>query len=175
MAATGVVLPLTLLLLAAERGVELVINARHARELRRRGAVWMERDGFGMLVAVQALLFAGLALEGALAPWTGVSWWTWPLLGVALILQGARYWVIATLGWRWTVRVATVPGSPRVTGGPYRWVRHPNYLVVALETLVLPAAFGAWATLALVLPFTLVALARRIRREERALKALPGG
>lgn len=173
MAATGLLLPVTLLLLAAERGLELALNARHARELRRRGAVWAERDGLGLIVAAQALLFAGLAAEGALAPWSGTSAWTWPLLAVAALLQGVRYWVIATLGWRWAVRVVTVPGAPRVTTGPYRWLRHPNYVVVALEALVLPAAFAAWGTLLVVLPLQGLALARRIRREEAALQALP--
>lgn len=170
-----VVLAATLALLGAERAMELVLNARHARELRARGAVWVERDGLPFIVAVQALLFAGLALEGGLAPWAGRHAWTWPLLGVAVLLQALRYWVIATLGWRWTVRVATVPGLPRVTGGPYRFLTHPNYLVVALETLVLPLAFAAWGTLAVVLPLNLAALAYRIWREEAALRASPRG
>lgn len=171
------VLAVTLVALGAERALELWLNARHAAQLRRHGAVWVERDGLGMLVLVQALLFLGLAVEGGRAPWAGVSWWTWPLLGVAVLLQGLRYWVITTLGWRWTIRVATVPGAPRITKGPYRWpwLRHPNYVVVALETLTLPLAFAAWATLLVVLPLNLVALAHRIRREEAALQALPGG
>lgn len=169
---TGV-LTATLAVLAAERLVEVAINRRNARRLRAAGAVWAGADGFVLIVLVQGLLFWGLVFEGALAPWTRVAWWTWPLLGVAVLAQVVRYWVIRTLGWRWTVRVVTVPGAGRIEGGPYRFLRHPNYLVVAAETLVLPLAFSAWVTLAVALPLNLVALARRIRVEERALAASP--
>lgn len=165
----------TLAALGAERMFELWLNRQHAQELRRNGAVWIGKDGFGLILLVQVLLVAGLVVEGALAPWSRVGWWTWALLAAALLLQGLRYWVIATLGWRWTIRVATVPGSPRIVRGPYRFLRHPNYVVVALETLVLPLAFACWGTLLVVLPLNLVALRRRIRLEERALRALPGG
>lgn len=159
-------------LLAAERGLELVIHHRNAARLRAAGAVWVERDGFLAILAAQVVLFGGLAAEGTLAPWAGPHAWTWPLLVVALALQALRYWVIATLGWRWSVRVVTVPGAPRITKGPYgwAWMRHPNYVVVALEALVLPLAFAAWGTLLVAAPLQLAALAHRIRIEETALR-----
>ena len=93
----------------------------------------------------------------------------WGLLGLYGLLQLGRLWVIASLGGRWTTRVIVVPGAPRVTRGPYRFLRHPNYLVVALEIPVLPLAFGAWQ---IALGFglaNLALLAQRIRVEERAL------
>lgn len=158
-------------LLAAERLAELAINRRNARRLRERGAVWLGRDGFGLILAAQVLLFLMLGAEVALAPWSATGWWTWPLLAVALLAQGLRYWCIATLGERWSVRVVTVPGAPRIASGPYRFLPHPNYLVVLLEVLVLPLAFHAWLTALALVPLKLVALARRIRLEERALQA----
>lgn len=155
---------------AVERLAELAVNRRNARRLRERSAVWERDDGFGLILLAQAALFGGLAVEATLAPWAAVGAWTWPLLGAALAAQVVRWWVIATLRERWSVRVVTVPGAPRVTTGPYRWTTHPNYAVVLAEAVVLPLAFLAWGTLLLALPLTAVALRRRIRREEAALR-----
>lgn len=159
-----------MLLLAAERIAELVINRRNTRWLSERGAVWLGRDGFEMILAAQIVLFVGVTLEVALAPWAGTSWWTWPLLGLLVLAQLIRYWCIATLGPRWNIRVVTLPGSPRVTGGPYRFLTHPNYVVVMAEVVILPLAFGAWITLLVLVPLKATALLRRIRLEEGALR-----
>ena len=95
----------------------------------------------------------------------------WGLLGLYGLLQAGRLWTIASLGPRWTTRVIVLPETPLVTRGPYRFLRHPNYLVVALEIPVLPFAFGAWQ---IALGFGLANLAllgHRIRVEQRALAA----
>lgn len=158
-------------ILLAERALELALNARHVAWLRARGARFEPRDGFGLILLSQAALFTLWPAEASLAPWAwGVGWWTWPLLALAALAQAVRYWVIATLGRRWSVRVVTLPGAPRIARGPYRFLPHPNYAVVLTESIVLPLAFGAWATAALVAPLHLVALRRRIRIEERALR-----
>ena len=163
-------LAVVILLMAAERGVELAINRRNSAWLREQGAVWMGKDGFPLILASQVVLFAGTATEATLAPWAGTAWWTWPALLLLALAQVLRYWCIATLGRRWSIRVVTLPGAPRITGGPYRFLPHPNYLVVISEALLLPLAFGAWATLAIVVPLQAVALLRRIRLEEGALR-----
>jgi methyltransferase len=90
-------------------------------------------------------------------------------LGVFAVLQGLRIWVLASLGPFWTTRVLTLPGAPMVKRGPYRWVRHPNYLVVIGEIAVLPLAFGAWDVAILFSVLNLALLAWRIRIEDRAL------
>ncbi|MEA3200609.1 MAG: methyltransferase [Thermoplasmata archaeon] len=167
-------LAVVVLLLLAERAAELALNRRNARRLAASGAVWLRADGFGLILASQVALVAGLVLEGGFAPWAGTGWWTWPLLAVALLCQAFRYWAIGTLGWRWSIRVVTVPGAPRVVAGPYRWVPHPNYAAVMVEALALPLAFGAWLTALAMVPLLGVALARRIRREERALRSGSG-
>src|SRR3546814_17533688 len=86
--------------------------------------------------------------------------------GLFLLLQVGRFWVLRTLGTRWTTRVIVLPGEPLVTGGPFRFVRHPNYVIVAAEIAVLPLAFGLWKV---ALVFSLVnaaILTIRIRTEK---------
>lgn len=165
----GPVFSATLLLLAAERAAELLLNRRHARWLAAHGARWHAPDGFGLILAAQALLFTLLPAEVAFAPWVRTGWWTWPALGAVLLAQALRYWAIATLGPRWSIRVVTLPGAPRIAHGPYRFFPHPNYVAVFAEVVVLPLAFGAWLTLLVLAPLKLVALRRRIHLEERAL------
>lgn len=171
MAAALFVVAAVLAALCAERAFELVLDRRNARWLARHGARFVADDGFGLIVVAQVTLIAGTAFEASAAPWAAVGWWTWAGVALLAIAQAARYSAIAALGRRWCVRVATLPGAPRVTGGPYRFMAHPNYAAVALEALALPFAFHAWSTLAIAGTLTLVALARRIRREERALRA----
>ena len=93
------------------------------------------------------------------------------LLAVFIGLQGARVWVITTLGDRWTTRIITLPGEPLVRRGPYRFVSHPNYLVVAAEILILPLAFGlVWFALIFSL-LNIAMMAVRISSEAEALRA----
>ena len=93
----------------------------------------------------------------------------WPLLVLFALLQAARLWVIASLGRYWTTRIITVPGAPLVRRGPYRWIKHPNYLVVAAEIAVLPLAFGAWEIALVFSALNALLLYHRIRVEEAAL------
>jgi methyltransferase len=96
------------------------------------------------------------------------------LLATFFLLQLARLWVLATLGPYWTTRVITLPGAPLVHAGPYRYVKHPNYLIVALEIAVLPLAFGSWA---IALVFSLLngaLLGVRISSEDKALASRTG-
>ena len=95
---------------------------------------------------------------------------SWAWLGVFAVLQLLRVWVIATLGPRWTTRIIVLPGAPLVAAGPYRFVSHPNYCIVAAEILVLPLVFGlVWYGLAFSV-FNALVLWVRIRAEEAALK-----
>lgn len=155
---------------ALERATEVAIDRRNARELARRGARWHGRDdGFALILLAQGILFAGTFVEGSFAAWAGPKPWTWPCVALLLLAQVVRYWCIATLGWRWSVRVVTLPGTPRVASGPYRYLPHPNYAVVMAEAVLLPLAFGAYATLLVAAPLQLFALVRRVRIEDAAL------
>lgn len=160
-------------LLAAERLLELAINRHNTRLLAQRGAIWTPNDGLRPILLAQVVLFLALPAEALFAPWSSVGWWTWTLLGIAVLAQALRYWCIATLGERWSIRVVTVPGAPRIERGPYRFLRHPNYLAVATEALVFPLAFGAVGTVLVVFPLQLWAILRRVRVEERALRGAP--
>jgi len=102
-----------------------------------------------------------------LAPW-------WPMwLAVLAGAEGLRYWAISTLGPRWNTRILVLPGAPLVSDGPYRFMRHPNYIAVALELLSVPLIFGAWITAAAasVLNAALL-IGIRIPAEERALSSV---
>ncbi len=152
------------LLVALQRLAELGYARRNARRLLAAGGVEHGAGHYPLFVALHgAWLVALFVLVPAEAPAD------WGLLGLYGLLQLGRLWVIASLGGRWTTRVIVVPGAALVTRGPYRFLRHPNYLVVALEIPVLPLAFGAWQ---IALGFglaNLALLAQRIRVEERAL------
>lgn len=151
-------------LVAALRLAELALARRNTRRLLARG--WMEAGGghYPLLVALHgAWLGALLLLVPADAPPS------WPLIGLYGLLQAARAWVIWSLGPLWTTRVVTRADAPLVRRGPYRWLDHPNYAIVAAEIPLLPLAFGAWE---LALGFgaaNLALLAVRVRAENRAL------
>lgn len=156
-----------LALVAAQRLVELWLSARNTRRLLARGAREVGAGHYPLMVVLHAgwLVMTGLTTSPLTQP-------SWPLLGLYLALQAARVWVIASLGPYWTTRIITLDGAPLVKRGPYRWLRHPNYLIVALEIAILALAFGLPA---IALIFTLLnasALAVRITAEARALAPL---
>jgi methyltransferase len=153
------------------RGVELGVSTRNVRRLRTRGAVEHGRGHYPAMVAFHAALLAACALEPSVEP----APWPWaaalPAAAAVLLAQALRWWVIATLGERWSTRVLVLPGAAPVRGGPYRWLRHPNYLAVTVEVLALPLACGAWRTALLGTVANAIILAVRIRAEEQALGA----
>lgn len=154
--------------LALERGVELVVSARHARRLRARGGVEVGRGHYGAMVAFHAAFLVACAVEAVAWPGPPPPAAFGALAG-ALLAQGLRWWAIAALGERWSTRVIVVPGAPPVTEGPYRHLRHPNYLAVVLEMALVPLAFGSWRTALAFSAGNAALLAVRIRAEERAL------
>jgi methyltransferase len=152
------------LLVALQRVIEVVYARRNERRLRAAGGIEVGRRHYPLFFVLHgAWLLALLVSVPANAPVH------WPLLMLFAGLQVARLWVIATLGPAWTTRIITLPGAPLVTRGPYRWTRHPNYLIVAAEIAVLPLAFGAWALAVVFSIANAVLLAHRIRTENRAL------
>jgi methyltransferase len=155
-----------LFLVVVQRLVEVVYAERNTRALRARGAVEVGRAHYPLIVLLHAAWLAAIAL--LLPQGVTIHWWA---LGIFIALQLARVWVIATLGPYWTTRIITLEGAPVVRKGPYRFVRHPNYLVVAGEIAALPLAFGE---LNVAIAFTLLnaaMLAWRIRQEDTALAA----
>jgi len=146
-----------------QRVGELWLSNRNTRRLLASGAREYGASHYPLIVAVHALWLIGL-------------WWLAPdrpidgfWLGLFVLIEIARIWVLATLGRRWTTRIIVLPNAPLVRRGPYRFVNHPNYLVVVGEIAVLPLVFGLWR---IALIFTLLnaaVIAIRIREENRAL------
>lgn len=157
------------LFLVAQRLIELRISARHAKALTARGAVEYGRAHFPLIVLVHTLLPLGMIAEVAfLGARPGPAWPFWA--GSFAIGQLLRYAAIRALGPFWNVRVLVVPGAPLVRTGPYRLLKHPNYLGVVIELLAAPMLFGAWRTALVVSLLNAFALSLRIRCEERALR-----
>jgi methyltransferase len=153
-------------LVTLQRLGELILARRNTDRLRAHGAYEVAAGHYPLIVALHAAWLAGLwyfVLSGSA---DSVSW-AW--LGVFVILQALRVWVIATLGPRWTTRIMVLPGAPLVVGGPYRFVSHPNYCVVAAEILVLPLVFGLIGYGLVFSVLNAAILWIRIRAEEAAL------
>jgi methyltransferase len=155
---------------ALERVGELVLSRRNAARAFARGAVEVGQAHYRFMAAFHTLFLVACAAEAAVRPFPGALGWA--ALAGAIAAQGLRYWAISTLGERWNVRVIVVPGAAPVVAGPYRWVRHPNYVAVAMEMALVPLVHGAWLT---ALVFSLgngLLMVVRIRAEEAALGRL---
>jgi methyltransferase len=157
-----------LALVTAQRLGELVLARRNTKRLLARGGREVGAAHYLLIVVLHAAWLLGLWYFAVLGAQAGqevnLAW-----LGVFVVLQLGRVWVIASLGSRWTTRIVVLPGEPLVRRGPYRFVSHPNYWVVAGEIIVLPLAFGLTA---FGLVFTVLNAAMmwiRIRAEAAAL------
>jgi methyltransferase len=159
---------------AGERLLELVLSQRHERALRARGAVEAGARHYPLMVGVHVLLLAAAPAEVLLLDRPFLPWLGWPMVAVVAATMALRYWVVLTLGERWTTRVLVVPGAPLVARGPYRFLRHPNYLAVALEVVALPLVHTAWLAALVCGVANLLVLARRIRVEDAALRGVLG-
>lgn len=157
-------------LVAAERVVELVLSKRHAaRTLARGGQLADSRAAYAAMVAFHTLFLAAAPLEVVVA---GRPCRPLQAALMTALLAGSmalRYWAIATLGERWNTRVIVVPGEAAIDRGPYRFLRHPNYVAVVVEMFALPLVHGAWVTALAASAGNALLLAHRIRTEERAL------
>ncbi|NXY95958.1 isoprenylcysteine carboxyl methyltransferase family protein [Streptomyces sp. BR123] len=160
---------LLVLLVAAERFAELAVARRNGAWSKARGGREHGAGHYPAMVALHTALLLGCLIE----PWAAhrpfLPLLGWPALVLVLAAQGLRWWCIGTLGRRWHTRVLIVPGLPLITSGPYRYLRHPNYLAVVVEGMALPLVHTAWLT---ALGFSLlnaVLLTLRIRCEDDAL------
>jgi methyltransferase len=152
-----------LALVTLQRIGELVLARYNTGRLLARGAIEIGANHYPLVVAVHAAWLIAL--------------WVWGrdqqvnLLALALFvaMQGLRLWILATLGRRWTTRIIVLPGEPLVASGPYRWLKHPNYLIVALEIAVVPLTLGMPVFAAVFTLLNALVLYRRIRAENAAL------
>jgi methyltransferase len=158
-----------LLAVAAQRLSELALSRRNARWAFERGGIELRGDQHRPMVVLHGLFLVGcavevLALERRFTPALSI-----PMLVLLAAAQALRVWTQVALGPRWNTRVIVVPSLPRVRSGPYRFLRHPNYLAVVVEGVALPLVHGAWLTAALFSLANARLLRARIRCEEAAL------
>jgi methyltransferase len=152
-----------LALVTLQRVGELWLSNRNTARLLAQGAREVGASHYPLIVVVHAL-------------WLAALWWAAPghhifafWLALYVLLEIARIWVLATLGQRWTTRIIVLPGAPLVRRGPYRFVNHPNYVVVIGEIAVLPLVFGLWQVAFIFTLLNAAVLTVRIREENRAL------
>lgn len=162
-----------ILVVGMQRLAELAIAGRNSRWAREQGGYEAGKEHYLLIVSVHLLWFLGMAGEfvrGATPP----AWWPVPA-ALFLLAQFLRYWCLYSLGRHWNTRIWVIPGRKPIIRGPYRYMRHPNYLAVIVEILTLPLALGAFWTAAVVsLLNLLILLGVRIPAEERALAAATG-
>ena len=162
------------LLVGAERLVELVVAKRNLRWSLTRGAAVQGQSHYPFMVVLHVGLLAGCLVEVLAAQRPFIPALSWTMFGLVLAAQALRWWCITALGKQWNTQIVVIPGAPRITQGPYRysWLPHPNYIAVAVEGFALPLVGGAWVT---ALVFTLLnagLMAARIRAENAALGKL---
>ena len=129
---------------ALERLAELLISRRNLAWARSQGG---EEFGFGhypFMVVLHTGLLVACLIEAAQRPFIPVLGWS--MFAVVVLAQGLRWWCITTLGPRWNTRIVVIPGLPLVASGPYRWLRHPNYVAVVVEGIALPLVHTGWIT-----------------------------
>jgi methyltransferase len=157
---------------AVARGVELAVSERNRRWSMAQGGVESGAGHYPVMVLLHTGLLAGavvevLALDRPFLPWLG-----WPMLALLVASHALRWWCISSLGRQWCTRIVVVPGRSAVTSGPYRFLRHPNYLAVVLEGIALPLVHTAWVTAAVFTVLNAALLRVRIAAEEQALRSL---
>jgi methyltransferase len=160
-----------LAVIAGERGFELILSRRNARRAFDRGGIEVGQSHYSAIVIFHVLFLVSCAIESLIRqrPFAGAIA-TLALSGT-IAAQSLRYWAVRALGERWNTRVIVVPGQAPVTSGPFRYLRHPNYLAVVMELACLPMIRGLWIT---ALGFSVgnaVLLSIRIPIEEHALGA----
>ncbi|WDR02645.1 isoprenylcysteine carboxylmethyltransferase family protein [Devosia algicola] len=155
-----------LVLVIGQRLVELRIAKRNTVALLARGGRELGADHYWLIVALHTAWIGTLVLSG----WQQPLLWGW--VGVYLVLQAGRFWILRSLGGRWTTRIIIVD-EPAIQRGPYRFVRHPNYWLVAAELIAVPMALGLyWVAIVFTL-LNAAMMVKRIRAENTALASLP--
>ena len=155
---------------AVERIAEMLVAERNRAWSRARGGIEFGGGHYPVMVVLHAALLVGCLVEAVhrlFIPALG-----WPMLVIVVAAQGLRWWCITTLDRQWNTRVLVIPGAARVTGGPYRFFSHPNYVAVIAEGVALPLVHSAWVTAITFTVLNAMLLTARINVESAALASL---
>ena len=152
-----------------QRLIELLIARRNEKWMLSQGAFEAGAAHYPIMVTMHVAFFISFLLEVVVLGRSLSPFWM-VLLGIFLLTQMARIWCLLSLGKFWNTKIIILPGADVVRRGPYRWLRHPNYLIVSMELLVLPLLFGAYFTAILYSLLNVWMLSVRIPAEEKALK-----
>ncbi|WP_345239024.1 isoprenylcysteine carboxyl methyltransferase family protein [Pontibacillus salipaludis] len=159
------------LFIIAQRLIEVAVAKRNEIWMLRHGAIEVAGGHYKWIVLVHSLFFVSVGLEA----WNKelvISDWKGFLLGAFFVTQGFRIWCLTSLGRFWNTKIIVLPGAELVAKGPYKWMKHPNYVVVGLEFVIIPLLFNAYMS-AVLFPLLHLALMKvRIPHEERALTKL---
>ena len=161
-------MPIVLGFVIGQRLGELWLARRNTLRLRNQGAVEVGAAHYPLFILLHAAWIISIAV---IVPIDAPA--NLPLLAIFLLLQLGRIWVIASLGRYWTTRIISLPGAKLVRSGPFKLIRHPNYLIVAAEIAVLPLVFGAWQLAAIFSLLNASLILHRIRVEDEALSHRP--
>ena len=155
-----------------QRMAELLLARRNESWLRQHGAREFGHGHYPFLIALHAAFFLSLILEVLFVGNGPASWW-WLPCGLFVCAQVLRYWSIASLGRRWNTKIMVLPDAPPLHRGPYRFLRHPNYVAVAVELLVIPLMWQAYFTAVIFTLLNALIMSVRIPTETRALSPPP--
>ena len=155
---------------AVERIAEMLVAERNRAWSRARGGIEFGAGHYPVMVVLHAALLVGCLVEAVHRPFIPAL--GWPMLVIVVAAQGLRWWCITTLDRQWNTRVLVIPGAARVTGGPYRFFSHPNYVAVIAEGVALPLVYSAWVTATMFTVLNAMLLTARINVENAALASL---
>ncbi len=157
-----------LFFLLAQRLVELAVARRHEKILKGRGAIEVDSRGYKVIVIMHAAFFASILAESLLLHRAVNRYWI-ILLAIFVAAQALRYWAIGSLDVYWNTKILVAPDHPLIRKGPYRFMKHPNYLAVITEIAVIPLVFSCYLTAVVFSVLNALALRRRIRIETQSL------
>lgn len=160
---------LFILLIGAERLVELAVSRRNAQWSFAHGGREFGQGHYPVMVGMHALLLVSCVAEVATQHRPFLPWLGWPMVALVVASTAMRWWCVATLGRHWNPRLIVIPGAPLVRRGPYRLIHHPNYTAVAVEVAALPLVHSAWWTAVVFTLANAAVLRVRIQEENRAL------
>lgn len=162
-----------LAILVSQRLLELLLARRNEQIIRSKGALEFDRGGYKFIVAMHVAFFISLVIENFLLQRELNRFWVL-FISILLIAEALRYWAISSLGIYWNTKILIIPNSCLITKGPYKYLKHPNYMAVIIEIAVIPLIFSCYLTSMIFSIINFVLVLRRIEIEENALRNFSG-